>query len=153
MANTEATSVVGTVIEVRKMGDTAWKKFVCNDNAFEIDYGESEQITYECLESGEEKTVAGTKKYSDIIFEYVWTQALTNEADSIVKAAHEATNTENKKIEVRLTMDNATTEATGTTYVIPFIVLGYKHKGEAKGVWKTETKWKQIGQPTETAAQ
>lgn len=153
MANTGATPVVGTVVEVRKLGDTAWKKFVCNEGAIEVDFGESEQVTIECLEAGEEQTFPGTKKYPEQTFEYMWTQALTNEADTIVRNAHLATNAEDKKIEVRLTMNNATTEATGTTYVIPFIVLGYKHKGEAKGVWKTETKWKQIGQPAETAAQ
>jgi hypothetical protein len=152
MANTGKTLYAGTVVEVRKLGTTDWYKFVCNSNAIEIDFGTEDEKVEVCLETNEEDISFGANKYSDQTFTYTWTQALTSNADDTVRAAKLATNFEDKKIEIRLTMNNATTEAVGTTYVIPFAVKGYKHKGEESGKWFTEVTLRQIGQPAETAA-
>jgi len=153
MANTGSTGFIGTVVEVRKLGTDSWAKFVCNKNAIDIDFGTNDESTHLCLETGQEEVVFGANKFSDQTFEYVWTQALTSAADDIVRAAKLATNNEDKKIEIRITMNNATGDETvGTTYIVPFAVKGYKHKGEDNGIWKTETQWRQIGLPVETAA-
>jgi len=153
MANTGPTVVVGTVVEVRKKGDTVWEKFVCNEGVLEIDYGTDEQISRTCLEDGKEITFSGITKFNEQTFTYAWTQDLTNNADTIVRNAKLAKNDADKEIEIRVTMPNATgDETTGTSYVIPFKVLGYKHKGENNGVWETETTWKQTDIPAETDA-
>lgn len=153
MANTDKTGVVGTIVEVSDDGGTTWEKFVCNEGALEVDYGTQDEQTYDCLETGEEKTVLGINRYTEQTFMYVWTQALTNAADTIVRAAKNATNQADKEIDVRLTMANKTgVETTGTIYVVPFIVKGYIHKGESGNKWTTETVWKQNGAPVETAA-
>jgi len=153
MANTGKTMYGGTVVEVRKKGDTDWEKFVCNANAIEIDFGTNDEQSDYCLETDTEDVTLGMNKFSDQTFEYTWTQAATNAADTIVRSAKTATNDADKEIEVRLTMNNATgSETTGTTYIIPFKVKGYKHKGEQNGKWKTETTWRQVGIPVEAAA-
>ena len=153
MANTGKTRYTGTVVEVRKTGTTTWEKFVCNKNAIEIDYGTNDETTDICLETGEEDVTLGVNKFGDQTFEYTWTQALTSAADDIVRAAKLASSDADKGIEIRITMDNATDgETVGTTYIIPFMVKGYKHKGEDGGKWITETTWRQTGLPAETAA-
>jgi hypothetical protein len=95
------------------------------------------------------KTIYGANKFQDQTFAYTWTQALTNEADSIVKTAK----LNGTEILARITMNNKTgIETVGTTYEIAFKVKGYTHKGEVNGKWTTETVWKQNGYPVETAA-
>jgi hypothetical protein len=153
MANTGKTRYTGTVVEVRKKGDVAWEKFLCNKNAIEIDFGTNDESTDVCLEAGVEDVTLGVNKFGDQTFEYTWTQASTNAADAIILAAKIATNGTDKEVEFRITMDNATgAEALGTTYIIPFAVKGYKHKGEDGGKWLSETTVRQIGIPVETAA-
>ena len=152
MANTGKTQYLGTVVEVRAKGSTVWEKFVCNTGAITIDFGTYDvSETDPCLETGATEKVFGAKKYDDQTFDYAWTQALTSAADGIMKTAFDSKGT--SEVEFRLTMDNTTgTEVTGTTYVIPFKVNGYKHLGESGGVWKTEAAVVQSGDPVETAA-
>jgi len=152
MANTGKTQYLGTVVEVRLQGETVFEKFVCNTGAITIDFGTYDvSETDPCLETGDTEKVFGAKKYEDQTFDYAWTQALTNAADTKMKQAHDSKGT--TIVEFRLTMDNATdAETTGTTYIIPFKVNGYKHLGESGGVWKTEAAVVQAGDPVETAA-
>ena len=153
MANTGKTAVGGTLVEVRKQGTTGWEKFVCYDTVPEIDYGSKDESSDYCMETDSEDVTLGMKKYGDTTFPYTWTQALTNAADGIIKAAFDAANDADQIIEARTTMQNATgAEATGTTYITPYKVKGYKHKGEKGGKWTTETTWRQTGDPVETAA-
>ena len=149
MAKTEETAFTGTIVEVSVDGATGWEKFVCNEGAIDIDYGVADETEFTCLESGVTKTIFGANKFSEQTFVYTWTQALTNAADSIVKAAKAS----GEEIFARITMANTTdAETVGTIYVIPFRVKGYTHKGEANGKWTTETVWKQNNYPVETAA-
>lgn len=153
MANTGKTRYTGTVVEVRKKGDVTWEKFLCNRNAIEIDYGTNDENSDVCLETGVEDVTLGVNKFGEQTFEYTYTQAATNAADAVIAAAKLATNSEDKEVEFRLTMDNATgLETSGTTYIIPFSVKGYKHKGEDGGKWLSETTVRQIGLPVETPA-
>ena len=153
MANTGKTRFTGTVVEVRKRGETVWAKFLCNKNAIEIDYGTKDENVTECLEDGVEDVTLGVAKFSDQTFEYVYTQASTNAGDIVMKNAHTATKDADQQIEIRLTMDNATdAEAIGTTTIVPFVVKGYKHKGEEGGKWISEVSMRQIGVPVETVA-
>ncbi len=153
MANTGKTRFTGTVVEVRKKGETEWNKFVCNKNAIEIDYGTNDETTDVCLETGDEDVVMGTNRFGDQTFTYTWTQAATNAADAVIAAAKVATNSTDKEVEFRLTMDNTTdAEVLGTTYIIPFAVKGYKHKGEEGGKWLSETTVRQLGIPVAAAA-
>lgn len=153
MANTEETGVVGTVVEVSGDSGSTWEKFVCNENAIEIDYGTQDESTFDCLETGTEKTVLGINRYKEQTFMYVWTQELTNAADTAVRTAKNAINIADKAIQIKVTMANASgIEVTGTQYVVPFIVKGYTHKGESGGKWTTETTWKQNGIPVATVA-
>lgn len=153
MANITETNMLGTVVEVAKNGTTTWDKFVCNEDAIKIDYGTNETSSKVCLETGEELTSVGANKYGEQEVTYVWTQELTNAADTTVRTAKAAVNIEDKKINIRVTMANTTgTEVTGTRYIVPFIVTGYIHEGEKNGVWTTKAKIKQIGVPVETPA-
>ena len=148
MALALETPFTGTVVEVSTDGSTGWEKFVCNGGAIDIDWGVADETEFTCLESGVTHTIFGANKFTEQTFVYTWTQATTNAADVIVKAAK----TSGDVIYARITMNNATTEAVGTIYVIEFRVKGYTHKGEANGKWTTETIWKQNDYPTETAA-
>ena len=152
MAKTGKTQFLGTVVEVRKQGDTVWEKFVCNTGAINIDFGTFDvSESPACLETGETEKVFGGKKYEDQTFVYAWTQAATSNGDTIMKAAHASKGAD--AVEFRLTMENKTgAEATGTTYIIPMRVSGYKYLGEQGGVWSTETSVVQAGTPVETAA-
>jgi len=149
MALTIETPFTGTVVEVSIDGSTGWEKFVCNEGAIDIDWGVADETEFTCLETGATKTIFGSDKFSEQTFPYTWTQAATNAADTIVKNAK----TNRTTIYARITMNNADgAETVGTTYVIPFKVKGYTHKGEVNGKWTTETVWKQNDYPTETAA-
>lgn len=149
MALAIETPVTGTVVEVSVDGATNWQKFYCNEGAIDIDWGVADETEFTCLETGVTKTIFGANKFSEQTFMYVWTQAATNAADTIVKDAK----TSGAEIFARITMANTTgIETTGTTYIIPFRVKGYTHKGEVNGKWTTETVWKQNDYPTETAA-
>ena len=149
MALTIETPFTGTIIEVSDDSGATWEKFVCNEGAIDIDWGVADETEFTCLESGLTKTIFGANKFTEQTFVYTWTQALTNDADAIIKAAK----TSGNEIQARITMANKTgAEASGTTFVIPFRVKGYTHKGEANGKWTTETVWKQNDYPTETAA-
>ncbi|MBD3795721.1 MAG: hypothetical protein IE881_07295 [Epsilonproteobacteria bacterium] len=153
MANIAETGTIGTIVEVAEYGTSVYNSFVCNEGAIDIDWGTQDENTFTCLATGEERTVLGANKYKEQTFEYVWTQALTNAADTTIRNAKIATNIEDKKVNFRVTMNNKTgAETSGTIYVIPFIVKGYVHKGEKGGVWKTEATIKQIGIPVETSA-
>ena len=148
MANTEETGVVGTIVEISGDDGTTYNKVVCNENAIDIDYGTQDESTFDCLETGTEKTVLGINRFQEQTFMYVWTQALTNAADTTIRTAKNATNMADKEIKVKVTMANTTDlETVGTTYVVPFIVKGYTHRGESGGKWTTETVWKQNGAP------
>ena len=149
MARTAETPFTGTIVEVSDDGGTTWEKFVCNEGAIDIDWGVADETEFTCLETGVTKTIYGANKFQDQTFSYTWTQALTNEADNIVKTAK----LNSTEILARITMNNATDlETTGTQYEIPFKVKGYTHKGEVNGKWTTETVWKQNDYPTEIAA-
>ncbi len=149
MANTTETPFTGTIVEVSGDDGATWEKFVCNEGAIDIDWGVADETEFTCLESGVTHTIFGANKFSEQTFVYTWTQALTNAADGIVKTAK----TSGAEIKARITMNNKTSgETAGTTYVIPFRVKGYTHKGEANGKWTTETIWKQNDYPVETAA-
>ena len=149
MALTGETPFTGTIVEVSSDDGTTWEKFVCNEGAIDIDWGVADETEFTCLETGVTHTIFGANKFKEQTFVYTWTQALTNAADGIIKAAK----TSGNEIKARITMANKTdAEASGTTYVIPFRVKGYTHKGAANGKWTTETVWKQNDYPTETAA-
>ncbi len=149
MANTQETPFTGTIVEVSDDDGATWEKFVCNEGAFDIDWGTADETEFTCLETGVTKTIFGANKFGDQTFVYTWTQALTSAADGIIKAA-KADGTE---IKARITMNNATdAEVIGTTYEIPFRVKAYAHKGEQNSKWTTETTWKQNDYPVETAA-
>ena len=149
MALAIETPFTGTVVEVSADGATGWEKFVCNEGAIDIDWGVADETEFTCLESGVTKTIFGANKFSEQTFVYTWTQAATNAADTIVKAAK----TSGAEIFAKLTMANKDgAEVVGTTYIIPFRVQGYTHKGEANSKWTTETIWKQNDYPTEAAA-
>ena len=149
MALAIETPFTGTVVEVSDDSGTTWEKFVCNEGAIDIDWGVADETEFTCLESGVTKTIFGANKFQEQTFVYTWTQAATNAADAIVKAAK----TSGAEILARITMANTTgVETVGTTYEIPFRVKGYTHKGEQNGKWTTETVWKQNDYPTETAA-
>ncbi|MFT7880712.1 MAG: hypothetical protein ABXS91_10000 [Sulfurimonas sp.] len=149
MANSAETPFTGTIVEVCATVDGTYEKFVCNEGAIDIDWGVADETEFTCLESGVTHTIFGSNKFSDQTFVYTWTQAATNAADTIVKDAK----TSGAEIYAKITMNNKTgAETTGTTYVIPFRVKGYTHKGEASGKWTTETVWKQNDYPTEAAA-
>ncbi|RLG39371.1 MAG: hypothetical protein DRO01_05790 [Thermoproteota archaeon] len=149
MANTEETPFTGTVVEVSDDDGATWEKFVCNEGAFDIDWGTADESEFTCLETGVTKTIFGANKFSDQTFDYTWTQALTNGADEIIKAAKAS----GAEFKARITMANKTdSETSGTTYEIPFRVKAYAHKGEQNGKWTTETIWKQNDYPVETPA-
>ena len=149
MALTGETAFTGTIVEVSDDSGVTWEKFVCNEGAIDIDWGVADETEFTCLESGVTHTIFGANKFTEQTFVYTWTQALTNAADGIIKAAK----TSGNEIQARITMANTSgAEVTGTTYVIPFRFKGYTHKGEANGKWTTETVWKQNDYPTETAA-
>lgn len=153
MANTGETNYLGTVVEVAKNGTTTWDKFVCNEDAIEIDFGASETTSRTCLETGDEIVGVGSNKYGEQEIDYVWTQELTNAADTTIRNAKLATNSEDKKVNLRITMNNAEgTEVKGTIYIVPFTVISYKHLGVKNGVWTTKAKLKQIGIPVATPA-
>ena len=149
MANTTETPFTGTIVEVSEDDGTTWEKFVCNEGAIDIDWGTADENEFTCLESGVTHTIFGANKFSEQTFVYTWTQALTNVADGIIMAAKLS----GAEIKARITMNNKTgTETEGTTYIIPFRVKGYTHKGEANGKWTTETIWKQNDYPVATDA-
>ncbi len=149
MANSTETPFTGTIIEVCDTVDGTYKKFVCNEGAIDIDWGVADETEFTCLETGVTHTIFGANKFTEQTFVYTWTQALTNAADGIIKAAK----TSGASIFAQIEMNNKTdTETTGTTYIIEFRVKGYTHKGEQNGKWTTETIWKQNEYPTETAA-
>lgn len=149
MALAIETPYTGTVVEVSDDDGTTWEKFICNEGAIDIDWGVADETEFTCLETGVTKTIYGANKFTEQTFMYTWTQALTNEADSIVKTAK----LNGTQILCRITMNNKTgIEVNGTRYTIPFKVKGYTHKGEVNGKWTTETVWKQNDYPTETAA-
>ena len=153
MANTGKTSLLGTVVEVQKKGETAaWEKFVCNPGALDIDFGEYQTSKSEpCLEDGKTEDIFEGLEYSEQTFKYVWTQALTNAADTKIKEAFDTKGVQ--EVEFRTTMNNKTgSEAVGTTYIIPFKIKAYKHLGNDGKVWTTEIKVIQTGEPVETAA-
>ncbi|MDD5406012.1 MAG: hypothetical protein PHE73_03600 [Sulfurovaceae bacterium] len=153
MAATGETNYKGTAVEVAKNGTTTWDKFVCNENAIEIDFGTDATSSRVCLETGEEIVGAGSTSYGEQELDYVWTQELTNAADTTIRNAKIATAIADKKVNLRITMNNKTgVETKGTLYLVPFIVTGYKHLGVKDGVWTTKAKIKQIGVPVETPA-
>ena len=149
MANLNETTYSGTIVEVSDDDGLTWEKFVCNEDAFDIDWGTADETEFTCLETGVTKTIYGANKFGDQTFVYTWTQELTNAADGIIKAAK----TSGSEFLAKITMNNTTdTETVGTTYEIPFRVKAYSHKGEQNGKWTTETIWKQNDYPVETAA-
>ena len=152
MAKTGKTQFLGTVVEVRKQGDTVWNKFVCNTGAINIDYGTYDVTESDaCLETGEKEKVFGGLTYEDQTFDYAWTQAATNAGDTTMKEAHASKGTD--VVEFRLTANNKTgAEASGTTYIIPIKVNAYKHMGENGGIMKTEVSIIQTGVPVEAPA-
>ncbi len=153
MANTGETNFIGTVLEISGDDGTTWSKVVCNEGVVPIDFGTKKETEFTCLETGIPTASLGSLTFEEASFSYFWTQSATNAGDTSIKTAHSATNPEEQKIDVKITMNNKIdTETVGTTFVIPFKVKGYKHIGETDGVWKTETTWKQIGLPVETAA-
>jgi hypothetical protein len=145
MPLTTETPFTGTIVEVSDDDGATWEKFVCNENAIDIDWGVADETEFTCLESGVTHTIFGSNKFTEQTFVYTWTQELTNEADTIVRTAK----LNGTEILCRITMNNTVSgETTGTQYEIPFRVKGYTHKGEVNNRWFTETVWKQNDYPT-----
>ncbi len=153
MAKTGKTTYAGTVLEFQKKGATAaWGKVLCATDALEIDWGDKKEAKDICLEALPGEKNFDEPEYSSQDLDYYWTQQGTNTADSVIKTAFDTDVDDDQIVEVRTTMKNETIEVVGTTYVVPYKVIGYKHMGETDGKWKTKVKLHQVGAPVEAVA-
>ena len=138
-----------TTLKVSDDGGTTWKQVGCIQTLGDIDFGNKNVITIDCLDSETIDKVLGTIKFGSLEVSYVYDPA-EPEGNGVIKAAFDATATTKIKAQIELP-DSGSTH--GTQFTFDCVVPSYKVTGlEKDGFIKSAVVLEMTEKPTITAA-